>query len=205
MKIGMTSLIAVGVVTVCLSIFPVGCADQGERAAEEPTEATEATEAIEEPEAEQAAEAMKGDDVGTEEQAREEKLAWAEEWLTAFSSGKLETVMAMYDDGVDFEDVTLAHKARGKTELAEFLRDFVEPTAGEHVFTLNGYSGGAAGGAVEWTWNAKHGGEFLGVAAEGKETTVRGVSVIAFKDGKILSQRDYWDAGAVLRQLGAIK
>lgn len=41
--------------------------------------------------------------------------------------------------------------------------------------------------------------------AAGKETIAKGVSVLTFRDGKISSQRDYWDSAAVLRQLGAIK
>lgn len=47
--------------------------------------------------------------------------------------------------------------------------------------------------------------DFLGVPAKGVETRTSGVSVLRFKDGKIASQRDFWDAAAALRQLGAIE
>jgi steroid delta-isomerase-like uncharacterized protein len=69
------------------------------------------------------------------------------------------------------------------------------------VFTANAYVGDTSGGVIEWTWQAKHAGEFLGVAATGKETKVRGVSVLTFRSGKITSQHDYWDANTVLQQL----
>ncbi len=44
----------------------------------------------------------------------------------------------------------------------------------------------------------------MGVDAKGKETTVQGVSILTFKNGKIASQRDFWDANAMYRQLGTL-
>ena len=128
-------------------------------------------------------------------------LAWAKEWLGSFSAAGMEKAMGMYADDVQFEDVTFAHKVNGKAELRKFFAGFVDPAAGEHNFTVTGYSGNADGGAVEWTWQAKHAGDFLGVPAKGKETTVKGVSVLTFKNGKIASQHDYWDANTAVQQL----
>src|SRR5215470_3217780 len=101
--------------------------------------------------------------------------------------------MVTYIDDAQFEDIIIAHKESGKAEIKK-------------SFAAAGYSGNADGGAVEWTWQAKHAaGKILGVPAKGKETNTRGVSVLTFKNGKIAPQRDYWDAAAVLRQLEAIK
>jgi predicted ester cyclase len=41
----------------------------------------------------------------------------------------------------------------------------------------------------------------MGVPAKGKQTTVKGVSILTFTNGKIASQHDYWDANTVLQQL----
>ena len=109
--------------------------------------------------------------------------AWAKEWAANFAN--LDKLMDLYAADAQFEDVIIAHKESGKAEIKKFF---------------------AAGGAVEWTWQAKQAaGKTLGVPAKGKETNTRGVSVLTFMNGKIATQRDYWDAAAVLRQLGAIK
>ena len=128
-------------------------------------------------------------------------LAWAKEWMSSFTAAGMEKALGMYADNAQFEDVTFVHKANGIAELRKFFAAFVAPGAGEHVFTVTGYSGNADGGAAEWTWQAKHDGDFLGVPAKGKQTTVKGVSVLTFKSGKIASQHDYWDANTALQQL----
>ena len=128
-------------------------------------------------------------------------LAWAKEWMGSFNAAGLEKALGMYTDDAQFEDVTFAQKTNGKAELRKGFVAFLDPAAGENVFTVTAYSGNPDGGAVEWTWQAKHAGDFLGVPAKGKQTTVKGVSILAFKSGKISSQHDYWDANTVLQQL----
>ena len=131
-------------------------------------------------------------------------LEWAKQWIGNFSTG-LDQLMDMYADDVQFDDVIFAHKVSGKDGVRNFFASLGGPDAGENVFSVNAYSGGTDGGAVEWTWRAKHAGEFMGVDAKGKETSVEGVSILTFKNGTITSQRDFWDANAMYRQLGAIK
>lgn len=130
-------------------------------------------------------------------------LKWAKRWL-AFEGG-IDKVMEMYADDVEFEDIIFGEKISSKAKLREFLGAFTDPKAEIHKFAALSYTGGPEGGAVEWTWNAKHAGDFMGVPAAGKETNTRGVSILTFKGGKIASQHDYWDVAAVFRQLGAIK
>jgi steroid delta-isomerase-like uncharacterized protein len=129
-------------------------------------------------------------------------LTWAKEWFSIFSSPSgIEKMGNYYTDDVQFEDATFAHKENGLANLRKFFSAFSSPNAGENVFTVTAYAGGAEGGAVEWTWQAKHAGDFLGVPAAGKQTTVKGVSVITLRGGKIASQHDYWDANTALQQL----
>jgi len=128
-------------------------------------------------------------------------LTWAKEWMGSFTAAGLEKALGMYADDVQFEDITFAHKANGIGELRTFFSTFVAPGAGEHVFTATAYAGNADGGAVEWTWQPKHAGDFLGMPAKGKQTSVKGVSILTFKNGKIASQHDYWDANTAVQQL----
>jgi steroid delta-isomerase-like uncharacterized protein len=128
-------------------------------------------------------------------------LAWAKDWMSSFNAAGMEKALSMYADDVQFEDVTFAHKCKGIAELRKFFSGFSSPDAGENVFTVTAYAGNADGGAVEWNWQAKHASDFLGVPAAGKQTTVKGVSILTFKGGKIASQHDYWDANTVVQQL----
>lgn len=130
-------------------------------------------------------------------------LTWAKEWMDLLSRGKIEQQMEMYADDVHYESVPRGYKVNSKAKLLQGLSTF--PTSGDHLFTVTAYTGNADGGAAEWTWQVKHAGDFMGVPTEGKETTVKGVSVLTFKDGKIASEYSYWDAATILRQLGALK
>ena len=129
-------------------------------------------------------------------------LAWAKEWFSIFSDASgIEKMGKYYNEDVQFEDITFAHKENGLANLRKFFAGLASPNAGENTFTVTAYSGGSEGGAVEWTWQAKHASNFLGVPAAGKQTTVKGVSILTLRGGKIASQHDYWDANTVLQQL----
>jgi steroid delta-isomerase-like uncharacterized protein len=129
-------------------------------------------------------------------------LAWAKEWFSIFASASgIDKMGNYYNEDVQFEDVVFAHKENGLANLRKFFAGFSSPNAGENVFTVTAYSGGSEGGAVEWTWQAKHAADFMGVPAKGKQTMVKGVSVVTFRNGKIASQHDYWDANTVIQQL----
>jgi steroid delta-isomerase-like uncharacterized protein len=130
--------------------------------------------------------------------------AWTKEWAANFTN--VEKLMDMYADDAEFEDVIIAHKERGKAAIKKFFAAAGNPLYAENTFAAVDYSGNGGGGVVEGTWGARHlGGRILGVPAKGKETSTRGASLLTFKNGKIATQRDYWDAAAVLRQLRAIK
>jgi len=129
-------------------------------------------------------------------------LAWAKEWFSVFSdTSGIDKMGNYYHEDVQFEDMTFAHKENSLTNLRKFFASLASPNAGENAFTVTAYSGGPEGGAVEWTWQAKHASDFLGVPAAGKQTTVRGVSILTLRGGKIASQHDYWDANTVIQQL----
>ena len=128
-------------------------------------------------------------------------LAWAKDWLGCFNAGGLEKLFSLYAEDVQFEDITFSHKCNGLGELKKFFGSMADPNSGENVFTANAYVGDANGGTIEWTWQAKHAGDFLGIPAKGKQTTVRGVSVLTFRSGKVASQHDYWDANTAIQQL----
>lgn len=108
--------------------------------------------------------------------------AWAAEWLHRFSATDPTALMEMYDDGVSFEDFALDQRVDGKLPARDFFAAFMNPAERKNTFTRVDYSGDD-------------------LPARGKDTVVRGVSVVTFRNGKVATQHDYWDARAVTLQL----
>ncbi len=130
--------------------------------------------------------------------------AWAADWLHRFSTADPTSLMEMYADDVRFQDLALDQKVDGKSRVRDFFAAFMNPAERKNTFTFVGYSGDDRGGAVEWIWKAEHQADFMGLPARGKETTVRGVSAVTFRNGKVSTQHDYWDARTVTLQLAKV-
>jgi steroid delta-isomerase-like uncharacterized protein len=127
---------------------------------------------------------------------------WATEWLRRCSASDPDDLMEMYVDDVRFEDAALDQTVQGKPRVREFFAALMNPAKRRNTFTLVAYCGDELGGAVEWIWKAEHHAEFMGLPARGRETTVRGVSVVTFQAGQVSTQHDYWDTRTVAQQAG---
>ena len=57
---------------------------------------------------------------------------------------------------------------------------------------------------TRWTATGTHDGDALGVPASGKTTTVTGIGIDRFEDGKIVEVWGNWDTLGMLQQIGAI-
>lgn len=57
--------------------------------------------------------------------------------------------------------------------------------------------------ALHWQVVATHQGDYLGVAATGKQVTYQGIALLRIADGKIVEDIAYWDNLSILQQLGA--
>src|SRR5690606_17153946 len=113
----------------------------------------------------------------------------------------------LYFPTFEFEDVNFGLRITNDLPaLRRFFESFVitDPEKSYNRFHVFDYVGDDELGSFQWTWEAKHAGDFLGVPAAGKVTKTRGVTVMAWKEGKIILERSIWDAVPVLRQLGAI-
>ena len=56
---------------------------------------------------------------------------------------------------------------------------------------------------LHWRFSATHQGDFLGVAATGKQVTIQGLALFRVMDSKIAEDTSYWDNLSILEQLGA--
>lgn len=133
-------------------------------------------------------------------------LQWSQYWIGLFANNTDE-LMSLYSDKIQFEDVNFGIQINGDlAALRRFFTGFViaDPSQSYNRFDVFDYVGDDTLGSFQWTWETKHAGDFLGVPAAGKVTKTRGVTVMGWKDGKIVLERSIWDAVPVLQQLGAI-
>lgn len=55
--------------------------------------------------------------------------------------------------------------------------------------------------AIHWRIEGTHQGDYLGVAATGKQVTYQGIAWLRLADGKIVEDTAYWDNLSILQQL----
>ncbi|RJG01847.1 ester cyclase [Noviherbaspirillum sedimenti] len=132
-------------------------------------------------------------------------LKWAQHWIGLFANGTDE-LMTLYSPSFQFEDVNFGIQIKDDpAALRKFFSGFVisNPELSYNKFDVFDYVGDDKLGSFQWTWETKHAGDFLGRPAAGKITKTRGVTVMGWKDGKIILERSIWDAIPVFQQLAA--
>ena len=106
------------------------------------------------------------------------------------------------DDGV-YEDVGLGAVNRGRDAIRAFVAGgFVTFPDFNVVLTSLFVTEDRA--ASEWIMTGTHLGDSPGLPATGKPISVRGASIIEFRDDKIQRDSDYWDTASFLRQIGVL-
>lgn len=131
---------------------------------------------------------------------------WAQYWIQLFANGTDE-LMTLYDPDFEFEDVNFDLRiSRDLPALRTFFEGFIiaDPSKSYNKFDVFDYVGDDKLGSFQWTWETKHAGDFLGVPAAGKITKTRGVTVMGWRNGKIILERSIWDAIPVFQQLGVV-
>ncbi len=125
--------------------------------------------------------------------------AIAEQWIAAWNSHSPDKLLSLFSDNVLYEDVAYGEVSHGKAELRKFAADEFDGVPDLELKLLrsaihNGH------GTIEWSFT----GTDKGVYKTGKKFTVRGVSVIDVRDGKIVRNLDFYDSGTIMRQVGVL-
>jgi len=120
-------------------------------------------------------------------------------WAAAWNSHNADTMVAAFTDEVYYEDVAFGEVSHGTAELRKFATD---EWAGVSDLQLKVVRASVHGGhgTIEWTFS----GTDKGVFNTGKKFTVRGVSVVDVRGGKISRCLDYYDAATIMKQVGAL-
>ncbi len=125
--------------------------------------------------------------------------AVAEKWIAAWNSHSPEKMLPVFTDDVFYEDVAFGEVSHGSAELRKFAASEFEGVPDLEVKLLRANIQGGHG-TIEWVFS----GTDKGVFNTGKKFSVRGVSVIDVRDGKISRSIDFYDSGTIMRQVGVL-
>ncbi len=131
---------------------------------------------------------------------------FASAYSRAWTSQPVELLDFFAPDG-SYTDVAMGATYKGRAEIGRFHRWMLK-FAPDSVIEFSDACAGGGRLYLEWVWS----GAFEGalrlpdgslVEATGANFSVPGVAACRYApDGKLLSHRDYWDLGTVLRQVG---
>ena len=131
--------------------------------------------------------------------AKDQGSALAEKWVAAWNAHNPDKMLSLFTDDVLYEDVAFGEVSHGSAELRKFSASEFEGTPDLELKLLrsdihNGH------GTIEWMFT----GTDKGVFKTGKKFSVRGVSVIEMRDGKISRNLDFYDVATIMRQVGVL-
>ena len=131
--------------------------------------------------------------------SKNQDAAIAEKWIAAWNSHSPEKMLPVFTDDVFYEDVAFGEVSHGSAELRKFAVSEFEGVPDLEVKLLRANVHGGHG-TIEWVFS----GTDKGVFNTGKKFSVRGVSVIDVRDGKISRSVDFYDSGTIMRQVGVL-
>jgi len=129
----------------------------------------------------------------------QKKTSIADSWVTAWNSHDADKVTAIFTTDVLYEEVTFGAANHGSAELRKFAVSIFDAVP-DAKFELVNSSADRAHGSIEWIFS----GTDHGLYKTGKRFSVRGVSVIDLRGGRISRNLDYYDAASIMRQVGVL-
>ena len=123
----------------------------------------------------------------------------AAKWIAAWNSHSPEKMLPAFTDDVFYEDVAFGEVNHGHAEFGKFAASEFEAVPDAELKLVRA-SVHAGHGTIEWTFS----GTDKGIFKTGKKFSVRGVSVIDVRDGKISRSLDFYDSATIMRQVGVL-
>ena len=126
-------------------------------------------------------------------------VAVAEKWIAAWNSHNPDKMLSLFTDDIVYEDVAFGEVSHGSAELRKFAASEFDGVPDLELKLLRADIHGGHG-TIEWMFS----GTDKGVYKTGKKFSVRGVSVIDMRDGKISRNLDFYDVATIMRQVGIL-
>jgi steroid delta-isomerase-like uncharacterized protein len=130
--------------------------------------------------------------------------SWMQDYLAAWNSHDGARVAAYMADDASYEDLALGQLHLGKAAIEAFANE-AEQFSNDYAFVSVSEQTSGDSYAFEWEMFGTNTGEAGGLPATNKAYRIRGVSVGRLDaDGKIRSNRDYWNLADYLAQVGIL-
>ena len=125
--------------------------------------------------------------------------ALPEKWIAGWNSHDPDKILPLFTDDIFYEDVAFGEVSHGQAEVRKFFLSELEgvPDLELKLMRADIHDGH---GTIEWMFS----GTDKDVFKTGKKFSVRGVSVIDMRDGKIFRNVDFYDAATIMRQVGLL-
>ena len=123
----------------------------------------------------------------------------SEGFIAVWNSHDVEKIVPIFTDDVLYEDVAFGAVSHGSAELRKFAASIFEAVP-DVKFELVSSTVERGHGTIEWVFT----GTDKGLYKTGKRFSVRGVSVIDLREGRISRNLDFYDAAAIMRQVGLL-
>jgi steroid delta-isomerase-like uncharacterized protein len=131
--------------------------------------------------------------------AAQKKPGVAQSFIAAWNSHDVEKVIPVFTNDVLYEDVTFGAVNHGSAELRKFAASIFAAVP-DVRFELVKSAVDRQHGTIEWVFT----GTDRGLYKTGKRFSVRGVSVIDLRGGRISRNLDFYDAASIMRQIGIL-
>ncbi len=128
-------------------------------------------------------------------------VARLEEAIADWNKGDLEGYLTMYRDDVRLHGYS--PEPMGKEEVRAFYRAHFEAFPGGQIALLHTLADGDDV-VARFVMRGRHEGEFLGVPRTGREIEINGITILRFRDRKLVERWSQADMLGLLVQFGAL-
>lgn len=119
--------------------------------------------------------------------------------FAAWNSRDADKVAGCFSESAVYEDVAAGQFHRGRDEIRQWAAGAFRDIGDFKIEVLRSFvKDGRA--SVEWNWS----GVDKGLMKTGKNFSVRGVSLIEVRRGRVTNYKEYYDFATVMRQLGLL-
>ena len=122
-----------------------------------------------------------------------------EQMFAGWNSRDADKVAAAFSEDAVYEDVAAGHINRGRAEVRKWAAGAFEVFENFKMEVVSS-SFHDGSGVVEWIWS----GTDKGIHKTGKKFSVRGVSIVEIRKGKILRYKEFYDWATAMKQLGLL-
>jgi steroid delta-isomerase-like uncharacterized protein len=121
--------------------------------------------------------------------------------IAAWNQGDLDEYMTLYDDDVVLHG--LAPQPMDKEAVRGFYEGIFAGLPGSQIEILDTFGTGdrLCGRFVQ---RGRHGGELMGVPPSGREVELAGITILAFRDGRVVERWTQADMLGLMGQIGAL-